>query len=165
MKGGVRKFGAAERGLLPEGRIAGPMPWVIAIMMFLTVLAAAAGLGLGGAAARLDADGGQTKIEAIAKAASLGVRSLQTRFLANVGLTPKEFAGVQRLQSTLRALDSETPLADLATDSGFSDQAHATRAIKRVTGLTLSRLRDELRRDRDGTAAIEIAAAFVRGYA
>ncbi|HWT13419.1 MAG TPA: FtsX-like permease family protein [Allosphingosinicella sp.] len=30
------------------------MPWVIAIMMFLTVLAAAAGLGLAGAAARLD---------------------------------------------------------------------------------------------------------------
>ena len=55
MKAGVRKFGRAERGLLPEGRIAGPMPWVIAIMMFLTVLAAAAGLGLGGAASRLDA--------------------------------------------------------------------------------------------------------------
>ena len=47
-------FGAAERGLLPEGRLAGPMPWVIAIMMFLTVLAAAAGLGLAGAAAGLD---------------------------------------------------------------------------------------------------------------
>ncbi|MEO8063654.1 MAG: helix-turn-helix transcriptional regulator [Pseudomonadota bacterium] len=117
------------------------------------------------AAAQLDSDGGQTKIEAIAKAASLSVRSLQTRFLANVGLTPKEFAGIQRLQSTLRALDGQTPLADLATDSGFSDQAHATRAIKRVTGLTLSRLRDELRRNRDGNAAIEIAAAFVRGYA
>lgn len=54
MKGGVRRFGKAERGLLPEGRLAGPMPWVIAIMMFLTVLAAAAGLGLAGAAARLD---------------------------------------------------------------------------------------------------------------
>ena len=54
MKAGARKFGAAERGLLPEGRIAGPMPWVIAIMMFLTVLAAAAGLGLAGAASRLD---------------------------------------------------------------------------------------------------------------
>ncbi|MDQ4088424.1 MAG: cell division protein, partial [Pseudomonadota bacterium] len=50
----MRRFGKAERGLLPEGRIAGPMPWVIAIMMFLTVLAAAAGLGLAGAAARLD---------------------------------------------------------------------------------------------------------------
>ena len=49
MKGGVRKFGAADRRLLPEGRLAGPMPWVIAIMMFLTVLAAAAGLRLASA--------------------------------------------------------------------------------------------------------------------
>lgn len=56
MRGGVRRFGAADRRLLPEGRLAGPMPWVIAIMMFLTVLAAAAGLGLGGAASSLGAD-------------------------------------------------------------------------------------------------------------
>src|SRR3954468_23479520 len=55
MKSGVRKLGSADRRLLPEGRLAGPMPWVIAIMMFLTVLAAAAGLGLGGAAASLGA--------------------------------------------------------------------------------------------------------------
>ena len=54
MKPDVRRLGAAERGLLPEGRLAGPMPWVIAIMMFLTVLAASAGLGLAGAAGRLD---------------------------------------------------------------------------------------------------------------
>jgi cell division transport system permease protein len=55
VKAGVRKFGTADRRLLPEGRLAGPMPWVIAIMMFLTVLAAAAGLGLGSAAASLGA--------------------------------------------------------------------------------------------------------------
>jgi cell division transport system permease protein len=54
MKAGVRKFGTADARLLPEGRLSGPMPWVIAIMMFLTVLAAAAGLGLGSAAASLD---------------------------------------------------------------------------------------------------------------
>jgi cell division transport system permease protein len=66
MRGGVRKFGAAERGLLPEGRLAGPMPWVIAIMMFLTVLAAAAGLGLAGAAARLDDQiGGRVTIQVV----------------------------------------------------------------------------------------------------
>ncbi len=40
----------ADRRLLPEGRAAGPMPWVIAIMVFLTVLAAAAGLALAAAA-------------------------------------------------------------------------------------------------------------------
>jgi cell division transport system permease protein len=54
VRAGRRRFGAADRRLLPEGRFAGPMPWVIAIMMFLTVLAAAAGLGLAGAAGRLD---------------------------------------------------------------------------------------------------------------
>lgn len=51
-------FGAAAKRLLPEGRLSGPMPWVIAIMMFLTVLAAALGLGLGGAAEKLGADVG-----------------------------------------------------------------------------------------------------------
>lgn len=66
MRGGVRKFGAAERGLLPEGRLSGPMPWVIAIMMFLTVLAAAAGMGLAGAAARLDDQiGGRVTIQIV----------------------------------------------------------------------------------------------------
>jgi cell division transport system permease protein len=49
----IRSASTADRGLLPEGRLAGPMPWVIAIMTFLTVLAAAAGLGLGGAASGL----------------------------------------------------------------------------------------------------------------
>jgi cell division transport system permease protein len=55
MRGGARKLGAADRRLLPEGRLAGPMPWVIAIMMLLTVLAAAAGLRLASAAGGLDA--------------------------------------------------------------------------------------------------------------
>lgn len=32
--------------LLPQGRLSGPMPWIIAIMTFLTVLAGAAGLAL-----------------------------------------------------------------------------------------------------------------------
>lgn len=44
-----RSSSIADRRLLPEGRLAGPMPWVIAIMTFLTVLSAAAGLGMGGA--------------------------------------------------------------------------------------------------------------------
>jgi cell division transport system permease protein len=56
VKEGLRRLAAADRRLLPEGRLAGPMPWVIAIMMFLTVLAAAAGFGLGSAARSLSAD-------------------------------------------------------------------------------------------------------------
>jgi cell division transport system permease protein len=51
-----RAAAAARHRLLPEGRVAGPMPWIIAIMMFLTVLAAAAGLGLGAAVRSMSAD-------------------------------------------------------------------------------------------------------------
>lgn len=35
-----------HRSLLPDGRLSGPTPWVIAILMMLTLLAAAAGVGL-----------------------------------------------------------------------------------------------------------------------
>ncbi|HJT41605.1 MAG TPA: FtsX-like permease family protein [Sphingobium sp.] len=57
MSGADRRAAAAARHrLLPEGRVAGPMPWIIAIMMFLTVLAAAAGLGLGAAVQAVGAD-------------------------------------------------------------------------------------------------------------
>lgn len=38
--------GAEEHQLVPQTRLSGPMPWVIAIMIALTVIAAAAGLAL-----------------------------------------------------------------------------------------------------------------------
>ncbi|ARS28843.1 cell division protein [Sphingomonas sp. KC8] len=46
----------ADSRLLPDTRLAGPMPWVIAIMMFLMVLAAAGGLALAQAARALGGD-------------------------------------------------------------------------------------------------------------
>jgi AraC-like DNA-binding protein len=114
--------------------------------------------------ARIEASEGAVRIDSLARAAGGSVRTLQTRFLAQVGLTPKEFARVLRLQATLRALDGSSTLAELASGAGFADQAHATREVKRVTGLSLARLREALQRDRDARSAIEIAAAFVRGH-
>lgn len=69
---------APERRLLPEGRAAGPMPWVIAIMVFLTVLAAAAGLGLASAARALgDQIAGRVTIQIVH--ADPEIREAQTR--------------------------------------------------------------------------------------
>ena len=51
-----RAAAAARHRLLPGGRLAGPMPWIIAIMMFLTVPSAAAGLALGAAVQAMSAD-------------------------------------------------------------------------------------------------------------
>lgn len=47
---------AARHRLLPEGRVAGPMPWIIGIMMFLTVLSAAAALAMAAAVRSMSAD-------------------------------------------------------------------------------------------------------------
>lgn len=44
--------GARAAGLVPRRRVAGPVSWVIAIMIALTVIAAAGGLGLGNLADR-----------------------------------------------------------------------------------------------------------------
>lgn len=110
--------------------------------------------------------GGQLRIESLASEAGLSLRSLQLRFRRAVGLTPKEFARLVRLQATLRALDSGVGrLTDVAIDGGFADQAHASRELRRVTGLAPARLRAALRADRDGDAAVRLAAAFVRGAA
>jgi cell division transport system permease protein len=45
-----------DRRLIPQGRLTGPMPWVIAVMLFLTLLASAAALALGSAARQINAD-------------------------------------------------------------------------------------------------------------
>jgi cell division transport system permease protein len=135
MRGGVRKFGAAERGLLPEGRIAGPMPWVIAIMMFLTVLAAAAGMGLAGAAARLDDQiGGRVTIqvveanparrEAEARAAAAAVRDMP----GVTAVRPVPEAEIQRLlEPWLGAggLEADLPVPALI-DVDLTPEGHRT---------------------------------------
>lgn len=45
-RGWHRISGVGEAELVPQARLSGPMPWVIAIMVALTVIAAAAGLAL-----------------------------------------------------------------------------------------------------------------------
>ena len=48
--------GRQESQLVPQTRLSGPMPWVIAIMVLLTAIAAAAGLALGNLTAQASAD-------------------------------------------------------------------------------------------------------------
>lgn len=118
------------------------------------------------AVAALDVAHGSVSIAALARSQGMSLRSLQTRFLASVGLTAKEYARVQRLQATLRYLDRNTEsLSQLAIDAGFADQSHATREVQRLTGLTPARLRRALQAEREGDDTLRMAAAFVRGHA
>lgn len=97
---------AARNRLLPEGRVAGPMPWVIAIMMFLTVLAAAAGLGLFQASRTLGADlSGRVTvqlIEADAVARRAGVARLIRDLPRLPGITAVQPVAEAQLAEQLR---------------------------------------------------------------
>ena len=53
---GARRLGGADARILPQARLAGPMPWVIAIMIALTVIAVAGGLALANLAAHARAE-------------------------------------------------------------------------------------------------------------
>lgn len=57
-----RLFAGTEAELIPQGRLSGPVPWVIAIMVALTAIALATGLALGNTvtAATAEIEGGVT---------------------------------------------------------------------------------------------------------
>ncbi len=122
----------AERRLLPEGRLAGPMPWVIAIMMFLTALAAAGGLAMGSAANRLGADlGRQLTVQVIVADPATRDReadAARQRLSREPGVISARRLGDQEMQALLRpwlgdaGLDKDLPLPAMIdidlTDAG-----------------------------------------------
>lgn len=74
-------------------------------------------------------------------AASTGTteRQLQRKFEEQIGISPKRYAGITRMQYALRMLrkkSGDLSLAGIACESGFFDQAHLTREMKGLSGLT-----------------------------
>ena len=65
-------------------------------------------------------------------------RTLRRRFTAHVGLTPKRFARVQRLQRLVRALDGDVQVdwAAMAAKHGYADQSHLADEFRELVGVT-----------------------------
>lgn len=79
---------SANDRLLPQGRLAGPMPWIVAIMIFLTVLACAAGIAMGeGAASMRDAVANRLTVQ-IAESDAARRDALAERVRGSVALLP-----------------------------------------------------------------------------
>ena len=78
-------------------------------------------------------------------AAELGVTGRQLRHivLLEIGLAPKVYQQVVRLQRFVRAVDAGAPLAAAAATAGYADQPHMTRDVRRFSGLTPARLTQE----------------------
>ena len=54
----------------------------------------------------------------------------------NTGLSPYKLHQLQRMSEALRLLRQGMPAATVATELGFTDQAHLTRAAKQFLGHT-----------------------------
>ena len=134
----------APRRVLPEGRFAGPMPWVIAIMMFLAVLAAAAALAISHAASAMQgAIAGRITVQLVE--ANPDVRARQRVSIANelrrqTNVTEVTEIGDAEVRDLLTpwlgrdGLDSELPVPALIdatlTDSSPAAVADIERSVK-----------------------------------
>lgn len=74
----------------------------------------------------------------VAKHACMSERQLERRFREMVGLTPKRFARIARLQHSLRLLNVAQPvsISQLAYTAGYYDPAHFVRDFTDLSGVT-----------------------------
>jgi AraC-like DNA-binding protein len=74
-----------------------------------------------------------------ARAMGLASATVSRGFRAAFGLSPARFRAEMRARRALATLtEADEPLAELALSTGFADQAHLSRAIAELTGLTPS---------------------------
>lgn len=90
------------------------------------------------AAVQLYHGGGQLRVAELAQAQDLSPRTLERQFAQEVGIGAKTLGRLIRFETAHNTLahDPQTPLAALAYDLGFSDQAHLTREFRNLGGLT-----------------------------
>jgi AraC-like DNA-binding protein len=83
---------------------------------------------------------GQVTIKNLLEQLYLTERTFERKFMAQVGLAPKQFAKIVQFQSSLHQLTKTkfNKLVEIGLDSGFSDQSHFIRVFKKYTGQTPS---------------------------
>jgi len=79
------------------------------------------------------------RVAEVASRLGLLPRTLERRFNARVGLTPKRFARVRRLQRAMRTIRSSAGAFDwsvLAAEHGYFDQSHLVHEFRELADLT-----------------------------
>ncbi len=88
------------------------------------------------------------RVGQVGEAFGLTERALQRLTARRVGLTPQWLVQRRRLHEAAERLVAEppVPLAQVAADLGYADQAHLTRDFRRVAGVTPARYAAQRRR-------------------
>lgn len=87
---------------------------------------------------RIREDRSITRVAPLAAELGVSERTLQRRFTAAVGWSPRQVIRRRRVHDALARLDADPvpDLAQLALELGYCDQAHFSRDFKAVTGMT-----------------------------
>jgi AraC-like DNA-binding protein len=88
---------------------------------------------------QIHGSGGQARIADLVAGTGWSHRHVATVFAEQVGLTPKQAAGVVRFEHAAADL-GRLPLAEVAARHGYADQSHLSRAVARYAGETPSEL-------------------------
>jgi AraC-like DNA-binding protein len=81
---------------------------------------------------------GSTELETLT---GLSRYDLARQFRLRFGTSPHRYLLMRRLEAARRQIHLDRPLAEVAADAGFADQAHFTRVFKAAVGLTPARYR------------------------
>lgn len=81
------------------------------------------------------------RVDALVQDMGISQKKLERAVKHHAGMTPKRLGRTTRFVSAIRSLHAAPcrPLADLALDLGFTDQAHFNRDFKSMAGLTPTR--------------------------
>jgi AraC-like DNA-binding protein len=95
---------------------------------------------------QIEASGGARKVGDVAKALHMSRKHFNVLFRDHVGMSPKVFASLVRFDrlSTRIRVSSGHSWADLAFETGFADQAHLAREVRRFSGMSPTALQTYL---------------------
>jgi AraC-like DNA-binding protein len=79
-------------------------------------------------------------VSTIAGMTGLSTRQLQRRVTTAFGYGPKTLARILRLQRALPPARSGRPFAEVAAAAGYADQAHLSREVRALAGVSLGAL-------------------------
>ncbi|THU40478.1 helix-turn-helix transcriptional regulator [Niastella caeni] len=82
---------------------------------------------------------GMVSVESLHQSLWVNERTLERKFKLHIGISPKRFTDIVRLNSSakrMQRMKGKQPLTGVAYESGYFDQAHFIKEFKKYTGIT-----------------------------
>ena len=79
---------------------------------------------------------GQLTVSDVARQLDISKRQLERIFLKTVGISPKKFGRIARLNTSIKLFERATSLTTLAYEAGYFDPSHLIRDFREFTGLS-----------------------------